>query len=310
MIKSEYKMPQKMDADIKTPSPLQIGGKRDLAAYESWRENVLVGASSQIPVNWVEISDHLNLTTDERGAIRSSCSARNFALYRTRSDVTPAGLAAMARQLGLVQFDRPPLAGTDGISRIAASETDHEANFIPFSNKALTWHTDGYYATGPESVQSFVLHCVCRATTGGENALLDPRIAYIRLRQDDPEHIEALMRQDALTIPAHIANGREIRPAVTGPVFSVRANGHLHTRYTARKRHVVWAEDRLIDRARDALAEILRDDPGITRHVFAAGEGIICNNILHDRTAFEDQDASESNRILYRARFRDRVLDT
>jgi hypothetical protein len=31
-----------------------------------------------------------------------------------------------------------------------------------------------------------------------------------------------------------------------------------------------------------------------------AGEGVICNNVLHNRTAFED---NENKRLLYRARY-------
>ena len=35
-----------------------------------------------------------------------------------------------------------------------------------------------------------------------------------------------------------------------------------------------------------------------------AGEGIICNNVLHNRTSFSNK--SGTSRLLYRARFSDR----
>ena len=39
-----------------------------------------------------------------------------------------------------------------------------------------------------------------------------------------------------------------------------------------------------------------------------AGEGIVCNNVLHNREAFRDEDSGK--RLLWRARYRDRVTGT
>ena len=37
------------------------------------------------------------------------------------------------------------------------------------------------------------------------------------------------------------------------------------------------------------------------------GEGLICNNVLHKRAAFEDPPQAEAGRLVYRARFLERV---
>jgi hypothetical protein len=74
-----------------------------------------------------------------------------------------------------------------------------------------------------------MLYCVQDALEGGENTLMDYEIAYVRLRDQDPELIRPLMDPQALTIPANVSEESELRPASTGPVFSVR-EGHLHMR--------------------------------------------------------------------------------
>jgi hypothetical protein len=38
-----------------------------------------------------------------------------------------------------------------------------------------------------------------------------------------------------------------------------------------------------------------------------AGEGLLCNNVLHNRTAFKDSDDPTQTRLLYRGRYFDRV---
>ncbi len=77
-------------------------------------------------------------------------------------------------------------------------------------------------------------------------------------------------------------------------------------RYTARKRNVVWREDVLTRQAVKALDEILNSDlPFIYRATLQPGQGLISNNVLHDRSGFNDDD--EKPRLLYRLRYFDRV---
>ena len=112
------------------------------------------------------------------------------------------------------------------------------------------------------------------------------------------------MRPDALTIPEN----QEIdRPAVTGPVFSV-IKGRLHMRYTARKRNALWRNDAITAKARAFLTALLDGGEPLTiRHRHAPGQGLISNNMLHDRSEFEDHEAPNRRRLLYRARFLDRI---
>jgi len=55
-----------------------------------------------------------------------------------------------------------------------------------------------------------------------------------------------------------------------------------------------------------ALEKVLESDPLVIRYKLRPGEGIICNNILHNRTGFTES-ADGNGRLLYRVRFHDRV---
>jgi hypothetical protein len=152
-----------------------------------------------------------------------------------------------------------------------------------------------------------VLHCARDAPEGGVNSLLDQDIAYIRLRDRDPAFIAALMHPEAMTIPAgEEAHGRP-RPENTGPVFFVDpATGALVMRYTARKRYVSWRQDPATRAALAALDEVLQNDPLILTYKMRPGEGMVCNNVLHTRTGF-DNGGAPAGRLLYRVRYYGRV---
>jgi hypothetical protein len=139
---------------------------------------------------------------------------------------------------------------------------------------------------------------------------MDHEIAYIQLRDENPDYIRALMQADAMIVPANVQNGREIRPEQDGPVFSVDAGGHLHMRYSARARNIIWKDDPTTQAAAECLLNLFQtDSPYIFRHRLEAGQGVISNNALHCRTEFNHDSDSDRGRLLYRARYFDRVTN-
>ena len=141
--------------------------------------------------------------------------------------------------------------------------------------------------------------------------LLDPEIAYIQMREANPGYVEALMAPDAMTIPANTETGVETREARTGPVFSIdAASGDLHMRYTARTRSIEWKQDETTVGAVAFLEEMLKSSsPYVFQNRLSAGQGLVCNNVLHNRTAFDGSETGESQRLVYRARYYERITN-
>jgi hypothetical protein len=259
----------------------------------------------------VEINDPRKLSTAEYKVIRDLVKKTNMAIYagKTGDDPDTAIPEKLAQQFGLVLPDENKGAD-DGITALRVVSDDWRGQYIPYTNKSIHWHTDGYYNTLEQQIKALLLHCVSPAPSGGENALLDHEIIYIRLRQENPDYIRVLMEPDVMMIPANINEaGEEIRPDRYGPVFSILADGSLHMRYTARTRSIEWKQSRLVQEAVALLHAYLHtDSPYIYRGTLQSGQGLISNNVLHDRAGFEDDD--EHKRLLYRMRYYQRVANT
>lgn len=277
-------------------------------AYRFWREAKLAAYPEKAADLIVEVEDPCALTRAERDAILARCRAANMAIYAARVSGANKGVPrALGTQLGLVRLDRNMLADDDGISSLAASDVREKGGYIPYTDRPIKWHTDGYYNPLARQVRAMILHCVQRAADGGENALLDHELAYLWLRDADPEHIRALAEPDAMTIPARTDAGGVARSAETGPVFSVDpVNGALHMRYTARTRSIAWKQDAATLAAAKALDDILHAPASrVFRIRMEPGMGLVCNNVLHDRAGFRD--SATHRRLVYRARYYDRV---
>ena len=310
-----------MQANVRIPdqtrlpatAPVSPFDLRQAAAYRDWRGEKLKAYPAD-PRNLVvvEVNDPRDLSGDEAEAMRRLCVTYNMAIYRSRLGplADKAIPARLGERFGLAHLDRNLLADEDAITSLEVSSGKAGRGYIPYTNRRLLWHTDGYYNPPERRIRAFILHCVTPAVRGGENALLDPEMAYLLLRDADPDHVEALMASDAMTIPANTETGTETRAAQTGAVFSVDPEtGRLHMRYTARSRSIVWKGDARTHAAVAALEALLAaDGPHVFRYRLASGEGLLCNNVLHNREAFED--AQGATRLLYRARYYDRIAGT
>jgi hypothetical protein len=280
----------------------------DEAAYLAWRAAKLAHFPKTLAELVVEVRDPQALSSGERQALLERCERANMAIYASPAEGDPDKEIPrrLGLQLGLRHLDPNYLADDDGISPLAVAERGTRGEFIPYTNRGIKWHTDGYYNPGERTVRAVLLHCVERAETGGENELLDHEIAYIQLRDLNPQHIRALMADDAMTIPARIEGERVERPAQAGPVFSVDADGFLHMRYTARALSIEWKRDAATQAALAALEGILgAASPWVFRGRLEPGMGLVSNNVLHTRTPFTD--SPRHQRLIYRARYYQRV---
>lgn len=284
------------------------------ALYARWREAKLRDYPRQAADLVVEVADPRALTAAEHAEIVRLCRKANMAVYASRLGATADKdiPCRLGEQLGLTHLDHNLLADDDAVTSLQVVSEKGRRGYIPYTNRRLLWHTDGYYNAPERRIRAFLLHCVSPAASGGENALLDPEIAYIQLRDQDAELIRALMDPQAMTIPANTEDGADGRSAQSGPVFAVDPEtGCLHMRYTARTRSIIWKDDAATRAATAALERLLAgDSPYVFRHRLAAGEGLVNNNVLHNRTEFADAVDKGVTRLIYRARYYDRIAGT
>lgn len=279
--------------------------------YRAWRDARLAAYPRSVDELVVPLADPRHLTSAEFAALENRCARANMAIYSAPH--LPAADKSVPRllgqQLGLVRLEGNYLADEDGLSSITPADdtgSSVRGDFIPYTHKPINWHTDGYYNALDRRILGMTLHCAQDAETGGENALLDHEIAYLQLRDVNPDYIEALMQLDAMTIPARMDEDNVARPEQSGPVFAVDpAEGFLVMRYTARTRSIVWKDDAVTQAAVRTLADILASSEYILTARLRPGMGLICNNVLHTRSGFSD--SPDHRRLLYRGRYYDRL---
>ena len=282
-------------------------------AYSEWREWKLKQAAEGIEALIVKVNDPRQLSGGEYAALLHTLRHNNMVIYvgNTGSDPDKSIPRTVAERFGLHQLNHNWLADDDGMTSLTVNDDGDHPHYIPYTNRPINWHTDGYYNPNDAQVHGLMLHCVHRAARGGENALMDHEIAYILLRDENPDYIAALMQADAMTIPPGTDMHGNLREAAIGPVFSINTeSGDLHMRYTARRRNIEWKDERNTRGAVSFLEQLLNSDsPYIYRGTLEPGMGLISNNVLHDRGGFSDQPGTPQ-RLLYRARYFDRIANS
>ncbi len=298
--------------DLAPEGPFSLA---DSMAYATWRARKLDLYPARPEALKVSVARLAEPTEAERAAIAERIARANMAIYVTseaghEEAAIRSELRSFGRAFGLVAVEDHRSAEADGIVRIEVVDQGGRLGYIPYTDRPIQWHTDGYYNFhGAENcIQAMLLHCVRGAAEGGVNGLLDHEIAYIRLRDASPEFVAALAHPQAMTIPANVEADGRVRAPNVGPVFYVDpVTGGLGMRYTARKRSIEWRDDSTTRAAVAKLELILSDDPLIFRARLRPGEGLICNNVLHDRSGFDPASPAGRGRLLYRIRYGGRV---
>ena len=285
---------------------------QDEAGYLQWRGEKLRAYENNGHKNTIQIKSELP-DLREQQQILLACEQYNYCIYRLSdaSQGTKTFVHEMGQLLGLQRLDGNLCSDEDNISSIKVNTGGRQAGYIPYTDRQLTWHTDGYYNESAKTIHAMILHCVRPAQSGGTNLMLDHEMAYIQLRDENPRYIYAFIQSDVLTIPPNIENGVELRGAMSGPVFSMPSAGKaLHMRYSARTRNIKWKNNSLTREAVECMKALLNENnPYVITYRMQPGEGIIANNVLHNRSAFSDSENENEKRLLYRARYYDRVQE-
>ena len=253
----------------------------------------------------VDIDDPYRISTIESTALARRIEKTNMAIYRFKPDYGQdrRAVTALTAQLGLGIPDHNLSADADGLSPIQAHPEGVRQRYIPYTDKKLNWHTDGYYHRPDRIIRTMLLHCARPAMEGGALETIDHEIVYGLLQERDSRLAEALLQPDTMTIPENGLVGPAYRGECSGPVF-FEESGALRMRYTARKHNVIWKRDALTQEAIAVLDEILNSSGDlIVRRSLKPGEGLICANVPHRRDAFIDSSCVGERRLMYRGRY-------
>ena len=230
----------------------------------------------------VNIHDINNVKTSEIAKIKETIYKYNSCIYSSKIALkSNTNLLKFVELVGMRTYDCNNIDSNE-ISTITPLQNS-KINYIPYTDKPLNWHTDGYY--DKKSIFSWLLHCVNPATQGGENYLLDHELVlreYL-LRNDD---INNLMAEDALTIPESKYTSRS---EISTYIFSFKNKyKRLHMRFSMRKDNIGTSAK--ANSAVNKLREIIEGNCAkySLTYKLQKNEGIITNNILHGRKAFKD----------------------
>ena len=247
----------------------------------------------------VKIHDINHATLAEISNIKDIIKRFNCCVYQSKVGLNAqADLMNFAQSIGMETYDTNNIHNSP-ISLIMSLETENALNYIPYTNKKLNWHTDGYYDEKP--IFSWLLHCEEPAYSGGENYLLDHELA-IREYIIKYDNLESLSSLDAFTIPGNThANRGETKGYICNNDNEYKK---FHMKFSMREKNM-----KLNEQSKTAIMrmkKIIKEDckKYCLTYKLSKNEGIVSNNILHGRNSFED---GKAMRKLYRIRSYERI---
>lgn len=271
--------------------------------YLKWRDEKLAAYPKDVGELVVELADMTAISAAEKAKIAETVERANMCVYTAgAAKLEMNSLLALGKQLGVSR--------TDKSVRHAQSDELTDSGIlnraIPFSTRHCNWHTDATYYGSDNTVQALFLLCKRPALEGGSNKVLDHEVLYIHLRDTQPEALDVLMNKSCFNY-RNPATG-EVDLHRGGKVFWTNADGHLCHRFSFRKTDMAWSDESDVARAAKALESLIADEAAnVIEGRLASGMGLISNNVLHTREKLVDSNDPAEKRLLFRARFYDRV---
>ena len=272
--------------------------------YKRWKDKKLGSFTDNIDELTVQIVNPNNISKPEKSRVISLLSQNNLVFFKIDDTKykDKSSIKNLALQVGLGDYEFDSKSDLDGLTEISDHNNDSGINeYIPYTNKELNWHTDGYYNDDRNSINAWLLFCRAQAEDGGLNKFLDHEIAYILFNQKS-SRLSDLMLNNTYNIPKNLITNR---PEISNPVFKFN-DQKLHMKFSMRKKNIIWNSSSI--EASNILKTIIKDSSKY--HVvkrLSEGEGVITNNVIHMRTAFTN--SKNKNRLLYRLRSKKRVCD-
>lgn len=286
--------------NAKYPRRFDLGSNED---YLKWRDEKLAAYPKNVGELVVELGDMTAMTPAEKAKILETVERANMCVYTAGSaELEMSSLLTLGKQLGVRHTDKS--ARHPQSDELTDSGILNKA--IPFSTRHCNWHTDATYYGSDKTIQALFLLCKRPAVEGGSNKVLDHEVLYIQLRDKDPGALEVLMNKGCFNY-RNPATG-EIDLHGGGKVFWTNADGHLCHRFSFRKTDMAWSGDSDVAAAAHVLESLISDESAhVIEGRLESGTGLISNNVLHTRERLVDSDDAAKKRLLFRARFYDRV---
>lgn len=271
--------------------------------YKKWREEKLAAYPRSVAELVVELGDMTALTEAEKGKIRELVERANMCVYTAgTADLGMDSLLALGRQLGVCYTDKSRRHSNS--DELTNSGILNRA--IPFTTRHVRWHTDATYYGSDNTIQSLFLLCKRPAVEGGSNKVLDSEILYILLRDKDPDALRVLTNKNCFKYKDPKTD--EIAENLGGKVFWTNSGGNLCHRFSFRRMDMAWSEDADVQAAKAVLESMIQDEcEYVIEGRLESGLGLISNNVLHTREKLVDSEDAAQKRLLFRARFFDRV---
>jgi hypothetical protein len=286
--------------NVKYPRRFALDSDED---YLKWRDEKWAAYPSNVGELVVELADMTAISAAEKTKILETVERANMCVYTAGSaELEMASLLALGKQLGVTR--------TDKSARHAQSDELTDSGIlsraIPFSTRHCNWHTDATYYGSDSTIQALFLLCKRPALEGGSNKVLDHEVLYIHLREKDAGALEVLMNENCFNY-RNPATG-EVDPHRGGRVFWTNADGHLCHRFSFRKTDMAWSDKSDVAAARKVLESLISEESAhVIEGRLESGMGLISNNVLHTRERLVDSGDAARKRLLFRARFYDRV---
>lgn len=286
--------------NVKYPRRFDLDWDED---YRKWRDEKLGAYPKDVGELVVELADMTAISAAERAKIVETVERANMCVYTAgAAELEMDSLLALGKQLGV--------SHTDKSVRHARSDELTDSGIlnraIPFSTRHCNWHTDATYYGSDNTVQALFLLCKRSALEGGSNKVLDHEVLYIQLRDKHPGALEVLMNKNCFNY-RNPATG-EIDLHRGGKVFWTNADGHLCHRFSFRKTDMAWSDESDVASAAKALESLIAEESAnVIEGRLESGMGLISNNVLHTREKLVDSNDPAEKRLLFRARFYDRV---
>lgn len=306
--------------DTRTSEPIGFAAEQNTLTalsghetdYHQWRRLKLADYPESSAQLMVSVTDPNQLSGQEKQNIIQLIAKTNLVFFSLAANqrMDRESLKNMGLQLGLARLDAHLCADEDAITTLRDQPGHQDQQlYIPYTNKPMNWHTDGYYNEPNHAIRAFILYCIQDAAHGGENYFIDHERLYIHLRDHRPEFIAPLSAPDAMLIPENRQENQLIRAECSVPVFALDPlTQKLQMRYTSRPKNIVWKADALTQAALAYLRYVINNgEVPIFTHRLTPGEGVICHNVLHKRGGFQDNASTHHVRTLLRARYYDAV---